>query len=78
MTNHEELIILMAEDDEGHAYLVRQNLQDAGVTKATQGGVANVRTRPKSLVFKAFSTIPDSASVRHFGPKSEPLLVVSW
>jgi CheY-like chemotaxis protein len=28
----EELIILMAEDDEGHALLVRQNLQDAGVS----------------------------------------------
>jgi CheY-like chemotaxis protein len=27
----EELLILMAEDDEGHAYLVRQNLKDAGV-----------------------------------------------
>jgi CheY-like chemotaxis protein len=29
-----ELIILLAEDDEGHAYLVQQNLQE--------GGVANV------------------------------------
>jgi CheY-like chemotaxis protein len=28
----EELIILMAEDDEGHAYLVRQNLEEAGVS----------------------------------------------
>jgi CheY-like chemotaxis protein len=26
-----QLIILLAEDDEGHAYLIRQNLQDAGV-----------------------------------------------
>jgi CheY-like chemotaxis protein len=26
-----ELIILLAEDDEGHAYLVRQNLQEGGV-----------------------------------------------
>ena len=26
-----DLIILMAEDDEGHAYLVKQNLQDAGI-----------------------------------------------
>lgn len=26
-----ELIILLAEDDEGHAYLVRENLQEAGV-----------------------------------------------
>ena len=26
-----ELVILLAEDDEGHAYLVEQNLQDAGV-----------------------------------------------
>lgn len=29
--NNEELVILMAEDDEGHAYLVQQNLADAGV-----------------------------------------------
>ncbi len=27
-----ELIILLAEDDEGHAYLVRQNLEEAGVS----------------------------------------------
>jgi CheY-like chemotaxis protein len=27
----EELVILLAEDDEGHAYLIRQNLQEAGV-----------------------------------------------
>ena len=26
-----ELVILLAEDDEGHAYLVQQNLQDAGL-----------------------------------------------
>jgi|SRR6185312_1357053 CheY-like chemotaxis protein len=26
-----EMIILLAEDDDGHAYLVQQNLQDAGV-----------------------------------------------
>lgn len=26
-----ELVILLAEDDEGHAYLVRENLQDAGL-----------------------------------------------
>ncbi|MBY0524237.1 MAG: response regulator [Gemmataceae bacterium] len=25
------LVILLAEDDEGHAYLVRQNLQDSGI-----------------------------------------------
>jgi CheY-like chemotaxis protein len=28
----DELVILLAEDDEGHAYLVRENLLDAGVT----------------------------------------------
>lgn len=27
-----ELVILLAEDDEGHAYLVQQNLWDAGLT----------------------------------------------
>src|SRR5262249_37916319 len=27
-----ELIILLAEDDEGHAYLVRENLQEGGVS----------------------------------------------
>jgi CheY-like chemotaxis protein len=26
-----ELVILLAEDDEGHAYLVRQNLEEAGI-----------------------------------------------
>lgn len=26
-----ELVILLAEDDEGHAYLVQENLQDAGL-----------------------------------------------
>jgi CheY-like chemotaxis protein len=30
MPNH-DLVILLAEDDEGHAYLVQQNLQDAGL-----------------------------------------------
>jgi CheY-like chemotaxis protein len=29
-----ELHIVLAEDDEGHAYLVQQNLADAGVTNA--------------------------------------------
>jgi CheY-like chemotaxis protein len=28
---NQELVILLVEDDEGHAYLIRQNLQDAGV-----------------------------------------------
>lgn len=27
-----DLVILMAEDDEGHAYLVRENLRDAGLS----------------------------------------------
>jgi len=27
----DELVILLVEDDEGHAYLIRQNLQEAGV-----------------------------------------------
>jgi CheY-like chemotaxis protein len=27
----DELVILMAEDDDGHAYLVRENLKEAGV-----------------------------------------------
>ena len=26
-----ELVILLAEDDEGHAYLIRQNLEEAGI-----------------------------------------------
>jgi CheY-like chemotaxis protein len=30
MMGREEIIILMAEDDEGHAYLVREHLQEAG------------------------------------------------
>lgn len=28
----EELVILLAEDDEGHAYLIRQNLLEAGMS----------------------------------------------
>lgn len=28
---HRELVILLAEDDDGHAYLIEQNLQDAGL-----------------------------------------------
>jgi CheY-like chemotaxis protein len=32
MTASEPLLILMAEDDEGHAYLIRQNLEEAGIT----------------------------------------------
>lgn len=32
MNNNRELMILLAEDDEGHAYLVQQNLTDAGLT----------------------------------------------
>jgi CheY-like chemotaxis protein len=28
---NKELIILLAEDDEGHAYLVQENLQEAGI-----------------------------------------------
>jgi CheY-like chemotaxis protein len=31
MTPPRELVILLAEDDDGHAYLVRQNLEEAGV-----------------------------------------------
>ena len=27
----QELVLLLAEDDEGHAYLIRQNLREAGV-----------------------------------------------
>jgi CheY-like chemotaxis protein len=32
MPKNKELIILLAEDDEGHAYLVQQNLQEGGVS----------------------------------------------
>lgn len=31
MTTPPELIILLAEDDEGHAYLVQQNLEESGI-----------------------------------------------
>ena len=31
MTLRRDLVILLAEDDAGHAYLVQQNLQDAGI-----------------------------------------------
>jgi CheY-like chemotaxis protein len=29
--NTRELVILLAEDDEGHAYLIRQNLEEGGI-----------------------------------------------
>ena len=31
MPHNRELVILLAEDDDGHAYLVQQNLTDAGL-----------------------------------------------
>jgi CheY-like chemotaxis protein len=40
-----ELVILMAEDDDGHAYLVRQNLQDGGLTNA----IVHVRDGQEAL-----------------------------
>jgi CheY-like chemotaxis protein len=42
-----ELIILMAEDDEGHAYLVQQNLQEAGIANA----IIHVRDGQEALDF---------------------------
>jgi CheY-like chemotaxis protein len=40
-----ELVILMAEDDDGHAYLVQQNLQDAGLANR----VVHVRDGQEAL-----------------------------
>jgi CheY-like chemotaxis protein len=40
-----ELVILLAEDDEGHAYLVQQNLQDAGLANR----VVHVRDGQEAL-----------------------------
>ena len=42
---HNELVILMAEDDDGHAYLVRQNLLDGGLANT----VAHVRDGQEAL-----------------------------
>src|SRR5258708_3271233 len=42
-----ELIILMAEDDDGHAFLVRQNLQDSGIANE----IIHVRDGQKALDF---------------------------
>ena len=39
------LVILMAEDDEGHAYLIRQNLEDAGIANE----VVHVRDGQEAL-----------------------------
>jgi CheY-like chemotaxis protein len=33
-SNRREIVILLAEDDEGHAYLVRQNLEEAGLANS--------------------------------------------
>ena len=44
MANH-ELTILLAEDDDGHAYLVQQNLQEGGVANA----VVHVRDGQEAL-----------------------------
>jgi len=35
MTDYKELIILIAEDDDGHAELIREGLEDAGVCNKT-------------------------------------------
>jgi CheY-like chemotaxis protein len=40
-----ELVILLAEDDDGHAYLVEQNLQDAGLANR----IARVRDGQEAL-----------------------------
>ncbi len=42
-----ELVILLAEDDEGHAYLVQQNLLDAGLANR----VVHVRDGQEALDF---------------------------
>lgn len=42
-----QLVILLAEDDEGHAYLVQQNLIDAGLTNR----VVHVRDGQEALDF---------------------------
>jgi CheY-like chemotaxis protein len=42
-----ELVILMAEDDDGHAFLVRQNLQDAGIANE----IIHVRDGQEALDF---------------------------
>jgi CheY-like chemotaxis protein len=42
-----ELIILLAEDDDGHAYLVQQNLQDGGVSNE----IVHVRDGQEALDF---------------------------
>jgi CheY-like chemotaxis protein len=41
------MIILMAEDDDGHAYLVRQNLEEAGVSNQ----IVHVRNGREALDF---------------------------
>jgi CheY-like chemotaxis protein len=45
MTTPRHLVILLAEDDDGHAYLVRQNLQDAGIANE----VVHVRDGQEAL-----------------------------
>lgn len=42
-----ELVILLAEDDEGHAFLVQQNLQEAGVANQ----IIHVRDGQEALDF---------------------------
>ena len=42
-----ELVILLAEDDEGHAYLVQQNLLDAGLSNR----IVHVRDGQEALDF---------------------------
>jgi CheY-like chemotaxis protein len=42
-----ELVILLAEDDEGHAYLVKQNLYDSGIANA----ILHVRDGQEALDF---------------------------
>jgi CheY-like chemotaxis protein len=42
-----ELVILLAEDDDGHAYLIQQNMQDAGLANR----VVHVRDGQEALDF---------------------------
>src|SRR5260221_14193664 len=43
--NTRELAILLAEDDDGHAYLIRQNLEEAGIANR----VVHVRDGQEAL-----------------------------
>ncbi|BCS55873.1 response regulator [Geobacter sp. SVR] len=55
----QELVILIAEDDDGHAELIKENLQEAGV----RNRILRFRNGQEAMDF--FHSPPETAALRH-------------